>query len=77
MNPSNLTNGLQAAIDAAGSQRKLAILLGVSHQYINRAHKKGYVSPDRAVEIEAQFGIPRHTLVNPKLVRLLDLKACA
>lgn len=70
-------NGIQQAVEKAGGPTKLANLLGVSRQYIHLALRQGYVSPSRAVEIEAQMGISRNCLVDPKLVRLLDLQACA
>ena len=69
--------GIQRAVIAAGGQSKLAEMLGVSHQYISLAVRQGYVSPPRAQEIEAELGIPRHELVNPKLARVLDLSRCA
>lgn len=70
--------GIRRAVLKAGGQVKLARLLGVSQQYVSQAVRQGYVSPDRAVEIESELGVPREELVNPKLVRLLDLtaKAC-
>lgn len=68
--------GIQRAVEKAGSQKKLAVVLGVSQQYISQALRDGYVSPHRAVEIEAEFGIPRKQLVKPELVQLLDLAAC-
>jgi DNA-binding transcriptional regulator YdaS (Cro superfamily) len=68
--------GIQRAVIAAGGQVKLAETLGVSQQYISLAVRQGYVSPPRAQEIEAEFGIPRHELVNPKLARALNLSTC-
>lgn len=67
-------NGIQRAVLKAGGQVKLAKLLGVSQQYISLAVRQGYISLDRAVEIEAELGVPRQELVNPKLIRLLDLQ---
>lgn len=73
----SVQTGIQRAVIAAGGQVKLAETLGVSQQYISLAVRQGYVSPPRAQEIEAEFGIPRHELVNPKLARVLDLSGCA
>lgn len=72
MGSKNLT-GIEKAIEAAGSNRKLAAMLGVSHQYIHRAKKLGYVSALRAKEIECLYGINRNELINPKIARALNL----
>ena len=77
MTVKNDITGIQQAVDAAGGQVKLAKSIGVTQQYISFAVRQGYISPDRAIEIESQFGIPRLKLVNPKLVRTLDLQSCA
>ena len=70
-------SGIQRAVKIAGGQVNLAKTLGVSQQYISLAVRQGYISPDRALEIEMEYGIPRQELVNPKLIRILDLKPCA
>ena len=64
------TSGIDQAIRAAGSQQKLAVKLGVTQQMVSKYKRNGFVPADRAVEIEVQFGVPRSTLINP---RLLDL----
>lgn len=63
--------GIFKAIKAAGNQTKLADALGVSQQAISKWTRLGWVPVDRAIEIEAQYGIPRRDLVNPKLRDLL------
>lgn len=64
--------GIGKAIAAAGGQAKLAEVLGVSQQFVSVCYKRGWVPMDRAVEIEAQFGISRRELLNPRLASLLE-----
>ena len=73
----DFNSGIRRAVKLAGNQKKLAEALGVSQQYVSLAVRQGYISPDRALEIEMEYGIPRQELVNPKLIRILDLKPCA
>jgi len=64
--------GIDDAVEAAGSQEKLAQTLGVTQQSVAKWVKRGYVPLDRAREIEGMFGVPRKALVDPKLVELLS-----
>lgn len=64
-------SGIQRAVDAAGSQRALAIILGVTQQAVAQWVGRGYAPAERVVEIEAQLGIPRAELINPRLRDLL------
>jgi DNA-binding transcriptional regulator YdaS (Cro superfamily) len=64
--------GIGRAIEAAGGQGKLAEVLGVSQQFVSVCYKRGWVPVDRAVEIEALFGVPRRETINPRLASLLD-----
>lgn len=68
------SNPVLQAAQAAGSQANLARALGVSEPAIRKWVLQGWVPVRRAQEIEAQFGLPRTTLINP---RLLDLIAAA
>jgi DNA-binding transcriptional regulator YdaS (Cro superfamily) len=63
--------GIDRAVAAAGTQRKLAAQLGVTQQAINNMQRRGYCSLARAIEIEALFGIPREELLSPRLADLL------
>ncbi|NYT44587.1 helix-turn-helix domain-containing protein [Alcaligenaceae bacterium] len=67
-----LKNHVEAAVVAAKGQTLLAAHLGVSQQAISKWLRRGWVSPTRAQEIEALYGIPRKKLMNPKLVALLQ-----
>jgi hypothetical protein len=64
--------GIHEAVQAAGTQVKLAERLGVTQQAISTWLKQGWAPMDRAREIEMQFGIPRTRLVNPRIVAMLD-----
>lgn len=64
--------GIEVAVETAGSQEKLAQALGVTQQSVAKWFKRGYVPLDRAREIEAQFGVPRKSLVDPQVVELLS-----
>lgn len=64
---------LDQAIARAGSQERLAQLLGVRQQSISVWRKRGFMPVLRAVEVEMQLGIPRQDLVDPRLRRAFDL----
>lgn len=66
------TLGIAAAVEAAGSQQKLARLLGVTQQVISTWCRRGWVPVRRAQEIEATLGVPRATLISPRLVDLVS-----
>lgn len=68
----NATSGITQAITTAGSQLKLAGALGVTQQAVSEWVRQGYVPPNRATEIEMQFGVPRTTLLSPKLRAMFD-----
>lgn len=64
-------NGIQQAVELAGSQVKLAQLLGCTQQLISIWIGRGYAPVDRIVEIEQATGVDRKHLINPKLINLL------
>lgn len=64
--------GIHAAVTAAGSQQKLAELLGVTQQVISTWCRRGYVPVRRAQEIEATLGVPRSSLISPRLADLVS-----
>jgi DNA-binding transcriptional regulator YdaS (Cro superfamily) len=55
-NKPTLSNGSRAAIDRAvmifGSEKKLAAAVGVAQQVLNRAVRRGRVSPELAIAIQ-------------------------
>lgn len=66
-------SGVQQAVRLAGTQALLAKQLGVTQQSISQWLRRGYVPLRRAVEIEALFGVPRRSLINPRFADLVDL----
>jgi len=73
MNNKKLVSGIADALFEAGSQAQLAERLGVSQQAVSIWLRRGWVPVRRALEIEAQFGIPRARLISPRLADLVDL----
>lgn len=67
------TTGIQDAIKAAGTQQKLADMLGVTQQFVSTCERRGWVPLRRAQEIEALTGVPRARLINPRIADLVDL----
>jgi len=66
-----MKNGLEQAIQVAGSQKKLAQHLGVTQQYISNCVLRGYLPVKRAVEIEKKLGVDRFDLINPEIAKAL------
>lgn len=71
MNSTTL-RGIDKVVALAGSQDLLASRLGVSQAAISKWVRKGCVPPGRCVEIEAQYGVSRRELLNPRFADLLD-----
>jgi DNA-binding transcriptional regulator YdaS (Cro superfamily) len=64
--------GIDTAVRLAGSQVELGKLLGCTQQNVSTWVKQGWVPTDHLVAIEAQLGVPRRALINPRLADLLD-----
>ena len=67
----NQLTGVELAVYAAGSQAKLADLLGCSQQNVSAWLRRGWAPAERVVEIEQATGVDRKLLVNPRLRDLL------
>ena len=67
-----MQRGIDAAVESAGSQGKLAQQLGVSQQAVGKWVERGYTPLRRAQEIEAVYGVPRTELANPRMLELLS-----
>lgn len=66
--------GIQRVVDIAGSQGRVAEILGVTQQAVSEWVRRGYAPPSRLVELEAQFGVPRVDLINPRLRDILSVE---
>ena len=64
-------NSVSKASDVAGSQRALALALGVSEQAVCVWVKQGWVPLRRAQQIEALYGMPRTDTMNPRVRELV------
>lgn len=60
-------NEVERTVRAQGGQPKVAADLGVSQQSVSEWCDKGYVPVARAQEMEHLYGVPRTSLINPKL----------
>lgn len=65
--------GIEHAVRIAGGQKAFAEALGVTQQAVGQWVKKGHAPAGRIVEIEALFGVPRASLIDPKLADLVEL----
>ena len=65
--------GIAEAVKKASTQEALAEKLGVTQQAVSTWMRRGWVPLLRALEIEAEYGIPRARLINPRIVDLVDL----
>ncbi len=62
--------GILRAVQAAGSQRKLAADLKVSQQAVSQWVTRGYVPLNRALEIKQLYFVEVKDLVSPTLVSM-------
>ena len=67
-------SGIEAAIRIAGSQTKLAKLVGVTQQNISVWLRQGYVPLLPAVKVEQATGVPRRKLLHPEIAVLVKAK---
>ena len=58
----NMKNSVQIAVDALGSQRKLAQRLHIKRQAVNAWVKKGKIPAERVIAVENVTGISRKVL---------------
>lgn len=67
------TDGLDAAISKAGSQKALADLLGLRQSHIsNWKNRNKRIPAERVLDVERATGVPRHEL-RPDLYPLEEL----
>lgn len=64
--------GIKELVRLAGSQEAVAKTCGVTQQAVSVWVARGYAPLARAIELEAQYGVDRRQLVDPKIVGLLS-----
>lgn len=70
--PETEETGIQAVVRIAGGQQAVADLCGVTQQNVSWWLTRGFVPANRAIELEAQYGVDRKRLVDPRIVDLLS-----
>lgn len=65
--PPRALNDVEKAVEKAGGQPAVAAEFGVTQQCVSRWCKSGYMPVARAQEMEHLHGVPRTSLINPKL----------
>lgn len=66
--------GIEQAIHDAGSEAKLAELLGCTQQAVNLWKQRGYVPAQRVDQIANAFRIERNALIDPAVLALVKGK---
>ncbi|MEN9936013.1 MAG: putative antitoxin of bacterial toxin-antitoxin system, YdaS/YdaT [Chloroflexota bacterium] len=66
---------IKEAIQRGGGIIKFAKSMGVSHQAVYNWMRRGWVPLERAVVIEAIFGIMSEQIVEPSVRSALDMRA--
>jgi DNA-binding transcriptional regulator YdaS (Cro superfamily) len=64
--------GIQMAVEAAGSQTELAVMVGVAKQSLQEWVARGYVPLERVEQISGLTGVSKLKLVNPKMRAVLS-----
>jgi transposase-like protein len=67
----NRIDAINRAIAKGGGIVRFARSMGVSHQAVYAWKRRGWVPVEKAVVIEAVYGVPRDDLMSPDLVRAL------
>lgn len=62
---------LDLAIERGGGIVNFCKKLKITHQAVYSWKARGWVPPERAVALEAVFGVPRTDTMNPDLVRAI------
>lgn len=63
---------IDEVVKLAGSQTKLALALGVSQQAVSIWVRRGWVPHERARELESLYGVPRKSLIDPRLIDIVS-----
>lgn len=68
-------NPVAVAVAHAGNQAALSKILGVSEAAVSKWVAQQWVPHRRAQEIEALYGLPRLSLINPRMRDLIEAGA--
>lgn len=68
-------NPVAVAVAHAGNQAGLSKILGVSEAAVSKWVAQHWVPHRRAQEIEALYGLPRISLINPRMRDLIEAGA--
>lgn len=71
-NRADFLAAMDEAVARGGGIVAFARRMGVTHQAIYHWRKRGWAPVERAVAIEAVFGIDRHRLMEPTLAQALS-----
>lgn len=65
---------IKEAVQRGGGIVKFAKAMGISHQAVYHWYRRGWVPLNRAVAIETLFGVPSSDIMDPAVLRALDLR---
>jgi transposase-like protein len=68
---------IKDAVQRGGGIVKFAKAMGISHQAVYHWYRRGWVPLHRAVTMEALFGVPSTAVMDPAVLRALDLRDAA
>lgn len=66
-------SAIKSAVEAHGGPTAVAKVLGVTYQAVCEWMRQGYAPRARAQEMEMQFGVPRLSLMSPRLRNTLGV----
>lgn len=70
-------SAIKEAVQRGGGIVRFARAMGISHQAVYHWYRRGWVPLNRAVAIEALFGVPSTDVMDPAVLRALDLRDAA
>lgn len=66
---------IDSAIERAGGILRFCAAMGVTHQAVYSWKRRGWAPLDRALAMEAIFGVPRFDTMNPDIARAVETPA--
>jgi transposase-like protein len=65
---------IKEAVQRGGGIVKFAKAMGISHQAVYHWYRRGWVPLNRAVAMETLFNVPSADVMDPAVLRALDLR---